>query len=171
MVDAVHGLCAGAGGLQWCGGQPHLWGITYCWVTPTEFWGSPNRSLPPTMLGRGSSQAVRQWCCADVAVLQGWSLLLFPLAHLDLLTVGGAFGQPGAVRRREQGERSAGTRPCSLLAPVLACCHPGAQPGGCRSEELQREGEKLASSLPWLLRSCVPAGSLPAASWGSSAYF
>lgn len=40
----------------------HLRGFTFLWVTPTEFQGSPNHSLLPSRLGKGS---VRLAGCGD----------------------------------------------------------------------------------------------------------
>lgn len=50
-ADAGCASRAGAGG-----GRPHPWGFTSYWVTPTEFWGPPNCSLPPAGLGRGAGE-------------------------------------------------------------------------------------------------------------------
>lgn len=109
-IDAGHALCAGAGGLQQPGG--HLWGFTSHWVTPTEFWGPPNCSLPPARLGKGNGRAGR-WCCqADVAGLRGQDPSAFSPG-----TVGFANGWGSLTPAwcSEEASTVSAPCPCSLL--------------------------------------------------------
>lgn len=54
------GVCTGK--VTCCQRGFHLRGFTFLWVTPTEFQGSPNHSLLPSRLGKGS---VRLAGCGD----------------------------------------------------------------------------------------------------------
>lgn len=157
-ADAGHAPHAGAGGLRRRGGQPHLRGFTSHRVTPS--FGDPPKPLPATrQAGKGERAS---WQAALLGDCGDGSLQPHPPAQSGLPTVGGAFCQPGAARRRARCRHPV----LAFLAATLEL-----SPGTRQRGDLQREGEKPGSSLLWLPQSCVPAGSLPATSRGSSAYF
>uniref|UniRef100_A0A674H8R7 Transcription factor AP-4 n=2 Tax=Passeriformes TaxID=9126 RepID=A0A674H8R7_TAEGU len=57
LCSLHRGVCTGE--VTYCQRGFHLPGFTFLWVTPTEFQGSPNHSLPPSRLGKGECQAGR----------------------------------------------------------------------------------------------------------------
>lgn len=121
-VDAGQAPCAGVGGLQRHGGQPHLWGFTSRWVTPAEFWGPPNCSLPPTRLGKGSGRAGRRRCQADLAALRGRDPSAFSPGTVGFADSGGSLTPAWCS---EEASAVPAPSPCSLPPSSSAWGHVG----------------------------------------------
>lgn len=92
----------------------HLGGFIFLWVTLTAFQGSPNHSLPPSKLGKGS---------VKLAGSGDGNLQLFP--------------QDCWICQWCREEVSA------VPAQIPVCCRSRAQPGATLLQKLQREEQQL----------------------------